>query len=133
MKSVGGGPSKFRIGFGGGGSCKFRIRGEKPVTLHFQIIIYLLNYQINYLIYSIQYFSVSVSVQYLTGTPFRYCVKGGGVKGEVASGSAPPSWGCSWSCRGGSSHLLWFVGSNCAYILCVCGEVRENALWNRGQ
>ena len=58
-----------------GGSCKFRIRGEKPVTLHFQIIIYLLNYQINYLIYSIRYFSVSV--QYLTGTPVRYCVEGG--------------------------------------------------------
>ena len=65
-----GGPSKFRIGFGG--SCKFRIRGKKPVTLHF-----------------------SVSVQYSTGTPFRYCVEGGGgggVKGEVASGSAPSVW-----------------------------------------
>ena len=75
----GGGACKFRIGFGGGqvnsaldlgGSCKFRIRGKKPVTLHF-----------------------SVSVQYSTGTPFRYCVEGGGgVKGEVASGSAPPVW-----------------------------------------
>ena len=31
-----GGPSKFRIGFGGG-SCKFRIHGKKPVTLHFYI------------------------------------------------------------------------------------------------
>ena len=40
---LGGGASKFRIGFrGGGGSCKVRIRGKKPVTLHFRIIIYLL-------------------------------------------------------------------------------------------
>ena len=70
-----GGPSKFRIGFGGG-SCKFRIRGKKPMTLHFRIIIYLLNNQINYFIYSIRYFSVSV--QYSTGTPFKYCVEGGG-------------------------------------------------------
>ena len=69
-----GGASKFRIGFGGG-SCKFRIRGKEPVTLHFRIIIYLLNNQINYFIYSIRYFSVSV--QYSTGTPFRYCVEGG--------------------------------------------------------
>ena len=65
------------------------------MTLHFRIIIYLLNNQINYFIYSIRYFSVSV--QYSTGTPFRYCVGGGGgggggVKGEVASGSAPPVW-----------------------------------------
>ena len=48
---LGGGPSKFRIGFGGGGSCKFRIRGKKPVTRHFRIIIYLLNNKINYFIY----------------------------------------------------------------------------------
>ena len=58
------------------------------MTLHFRIIIYLLNNQINYFIYSIRYFSVSV--QYSTGTPFEYCVEG--VKGEVASGSAPPVW-----------------------------------------
>ena len=58
-----------------GGSCKFRIRGKKPATLHFRIIIYLLNNQINYFIYSIRYFSVSV--QYSTGTPFRYCIEGG--------------------------------------------------------
>ena len=32
-----GGPNKYRIGFGGGGSCKFRIHGKKPVTLHFYI------------------------------------------------------------------------------------------------
>ena len=59
-----------------GGLCKFRICGKKPVMLHFRIIIYLLNNQINYFIYSIRYFSVSV--QYSTGTPFSYCVKGGG-------------------------------------------------------
>ena len=83
-RKMGGGACKFRIGFGGGqvnsaldlgGSCKFRIRGKKPVTLHFRIIIYLLNNQINYFIYSIRYYSVSV--QYSTGTPFRYCVEGG--------------------------------------------------------
>ena len=62
-----GGPSKFRIGFGGRGSCKFCMLGKKPVTLHFRIIIYLLNNQINYFIYPIRYFFVSV--QYSTGTP----------------------------------------------------------------
>ena len=45
------------------------------MTLHFRIIIYLLNNQINYFIYSIRYFSVSV--QYSTETPFEYCVEGG--------------------------------------------------------
>ena len=49
---MGGGPCKFRIGFGGGqvnsaldlgGSCKFRIRGKKPVTLHFNIFMFLYN------------------------------------------------------------------------------------------
>ena len=71
-----GGPSKFRIGFGGGHVNSAYVE-KKPVMLHFQIIIYLLNNQINYFIYSIRYFSVSV--QYSTGTPFRYCVE----RGEV--------------------------------------------------
>ena len=74
-----------------GGSCKFRICGKKPVMLHFRIIIYLLNNQINYFIYSIRYFSVSVSVQHSTGTPFSV-LRRGGVKDEVASGSAAPVW-----------------------------------------
>ena len=64
----GGGPSKFCIGFGGG-SCKFRIRGKKTCDATF----------------------LHFTVQYLTGTPFRYCVEGG-VKGEVASGSVPLIW-----------------------------------------
>ena len=65
---LGGGGGQVNSALDLGGSCKFRIRGKKPVTLHF-----------------------SVSVQYSTGTPFRYCVEGG-VKGEVTSGSAPPVW-----------------------------------------
>ena len=87
MKSVGGGAGKrggtckFRIGFGGGqvnstldlgGSCKFRIRGKKPVTLHFYIFLFLYN----------------TRQEPLSGIASR----GGGVKGEVASGSAPPVW-----------------------------------------
>ena len=56
-----GGPSKFHIWILGV-SCKFRIRGKKPVTLRF--------------------LHFSVSVQYSTGTPFRYCVEGGGGGGE---------------------------------------------------
>ena len=47
---LGGGASKFRTEFGRG-SCKFRIRGKKSATLHFRIIIYLLNNQINYFIF----------------------------------------------------------------------------------
>ena len=48
----GGGPCKFRIGFGGGQvnsvldlgwSCKFRKRGKKPVTLHFYTFLFLYN------------------------------------------------------------------------------------------
>ena len=31
--------SALDLGGGGGGSCKFCIRGKKPVTLHFRIII----------------------------------------------------------------------------------------------
>ena len=91
LKSVGGGPENRGGGMqipildleGGqvnsaldlGGSFKFRMRGKKPVMLNIRIIIYLLNNQINYFIYSIRYFFVSV--QYSTGTPFQVLRRGG--------------------------------------------------------
>ena len=66
----GGGQVNSALDLGGGGSCKFRIRGKKPVMLHF---LFLYN----------------TRQEPLSGIELR---GGGGVKGEVDSGSAPPVW-----------------------------------------
>ena len=78
-KRGGGGHANSVLDLGGqvnsaldlGGSCKFRIRGKKPVTPHFYIFLFLYN----------------TRQEPLSGIASR-----GGVKGEVASGSAPPVW-----------------------------------------